>query len=112
MSRTTRRRLPGYHPGERHYENAKAKHAPGVTAPRRARHLSDANDFNKEHWFHGRDSYGAQMPVCAPHRKTPRGYCSHDEVWGYGKRWAKKLTGRYRRINGEHDVTSRLNDLD
>lgn len=110
MSRTTRRRLDGWNPGQRVYERAKAEHEAGVHPLRYTPFRG--KDFRKDHWCHGRDAYKGKLPVRYPGLRD-KGYEGWREIWGmHRKRDAKKLSGRYRRIWGEHQIVVELQDLE
>ena len=109
MSRTTRRTLPGYGRGERLHEEAQTRHRPGIHPGNWRSALQPGYDFRKDHWKHGRDAYGAKLAVALPSSKGPKGYTTHDEVWGIkGKRKAKKLAARYRRQTAKEALTRGL----
>lgn len=104
MSRTYRKRLPGYSPGERHYEQARERHFAGIHPGNFWSHLKPGYDFRKNHWMHGRDSYGAKIAIGEPNHRSPKGY-GYDEVWGLkGKRTAKKAVSRIHRRRAKDTI--------
>lgn len=97
MSRTYRNRLPGYAPGERYHEAARTNTSPVDGSEYHHRDYRPKYRFERDHWMHGRDSYGAKIAIGEPNNRCPKGY-GWDEVWGlHGKRSAKKAVSRIHR---------------
>lgn len=110
MTRTFRNFHHTFQKGGKSYNQALENHLAG-SRPGDFWRGHGLYDFRKAHVMHGRDG-AISGEICGPHADGPNCFNTHDEVWGNQKRWAKKYTGRLRRIRDNNIIRDELRILD
>lgn len=112
MSRTYRNFGYAYAEHGHHWHAAKERHSAGIHPGDWWSHLLPGYDFRKAHVVHGRDG-AIQGEICGAFSAGPNCYNTWDEVWSpNGKRHAKRLTGRFRRLRGLKLIHDELRALE